>query len=167
MIFDRDPENWRELEQLVQQMFAEMGCTAEVGRTIETVRGEVNIDVYAEDPTGTPTHIYLCEYKHWGNAVAKTVVHAFRTVVADFGANRGYLISNAGFQSGAYDAAQKSNVELVTWEEMQALFLDRWISSMGETLADVAEELFPYIEPGNLKGPKMKWNAELHARRQD
>src|SRR6266851_2396647 len=119
MIFDREPEDWRELEAFVQQMFAEMGCTAEVRRTIETVRGEVNIDVYVEDPTGTPAHIYLCECKHWTKAVPKTVVHAFRTVVADFGANRGFLISNAGFQSGAYEAAQKSNVELVTWDELQ------------------------------------------------
>jgi hypothetical protein len=93
----------------------------EVNRTIKTVRGTVNVDVYAEDVTQTPSAVCLCECKHWSTAVSKDVVHAFRTVVSDFGASWGFLISSGGFQSGAIEAATYSNVRLQTWEEFEAL----------------------------------------------
>lgn len=55
------------------------------------------------------------------------IVHAFRTVVADTGANVGYMIGSSGFQSGAIEAARMANVRLVTWEEFQEEFLGQWI----------------------------------------
>src|SRR5437867_12838451 len=121
------PTDWRDLQRQVSLILTECGLKSETDKKIKTVRGEVNIDVYAEDPDSHPPTTYLCECKHWQSAVPKTIVHAFRTVINDYGPNWGFIISSAGFQSGAYQAAASSNVRLLTWEAFQDLFMERWI----------------------------------------
>jgi hypothetical protein len=37
----------------------------------------------------------LCECKYWRSAVPQAVIHGFRTVVGDIGANKGYAIAVA------------------------------------------------------------------------
>ncbi len=76
----------------------------------------------------------------------KTVVHAFRTVVTDDGANIGFMISRSGFQKGAYEAAEKSNVHLVDWYEFQALFLERWKEGRYAGLRPLFEEHFDFYD---------------------
>jgi restriction system protein len=76
------------------------------------------------------------------------VIHAFRTVVADSGANLGYIVSSGGFQSGAFTTAELSNVRLVTWEEFQKEFTESWFEHY--LLPFVAHRLAPlltYTEP--------------------
>jgi restriction system protein len=82
--------------------------------------------------------------------VPQTVTHAFRTVVAEAGAHVGYLISSAGFQSGAIDAAQSTNLKLVTWEQFQDELEPQWIQShLLPTVTKELDPLFSYIEPIN------------------
>jgi len=146
------PNDWRDLQNQVGLILQECGLNCEIEKEIQTVRGAVNIDVYAEDTTNQPTTIYLCECKYWQSAIPKTVIHAFRTVVSDFGANWGFIISSAGFQSGAFDAAANSNVRLLTWSEFQDLFENRWIEQyMMPHLQHVVEPLVDYTEPINSR----------------
>lgn len=152
MINPRLPNNWRDLQDQVAQILQECGFETEVEKRINTVRGTVDIDVFAEDLSQKPSVIYLCECKHWQSTVPKSVVHAFRTVVSDFGANWGFIISSAGFQSGAYNAAEHSNVRLLTWEEFQELFVDRWFERyMAPRLVEEADPLVEYTEPINSR----------------
>lgn len=123
------PRDWKDLQQQVAEILKECGLETYLERTISTVRGTVEIDVYAEDKDQKPVATYLCECKHWKSSVPKTIVHSFRTVVSDYGANFGFIISSKRFQSGAYEAARKSNVKLLTWIEFQELFVERWIST--------------------------------------
>lgn len=146
MIFQGEPADWRDLETKVAQIFAECGCEAERGRTIQTVRGEVDVDVVVYDRTRQPELLILCECKQWGQRVPRAVVHGFRTVVADAGAHLGYLISNSGFQAGAFGAAGQANVRLVTWTEFQAELYERWLSAMRRRLQPVADEVFDYMD---------------------
>ncbi len=113
------PADWHDLQVQVNKILNECGLTSEIDKKITTVRGPVKVDVYAEDSFNRPPTTYLCECKHWKSSIPKTVVHAFRTVVTDFGANWGFIISSVGFQSGAQTAASKSNVKLLTWIEFQ------------------------------------------------
>lgn len=102
---------------------------AEVEKTIQTVRGTVNVDVYAFDAKQSPLPIYLCECKYWSDPVSKDVVHSFRTVLTDFGASCGFLISKSGFQSGAIDAAEHANVRLMNWSDFESVWTSRWIEN--------------------------------------
>lgn len=146
------PSSWRDLQQQVANILRECGLEVAVEKDVQTTRDTVNIDVYAEDPEQKPESICLCECKHWKSAVPKTVVHAFRTVVGDYGANWGFIISSAGFQSGAFEAAANTNVRLLNWEEFQALFVDRWMEKhMPPRLRAEAEPLVNYTEPVNSR----------------
>lgn len=108
LIFAENPEGWRDLQRKVAQIFRESGCEAEIEYDVETVRGTVNVDVWASDREVSPPLLYLAECKYWRRAVPKTVVHAFRTVVHDSGAHVGYVISSSGFQLGAFAAEENS-----------------------------------------------------------
>ena len=96
MINRSDPNDWRDLQTQTNQILRECGFESEVEKNVETVRGTVNIDVYARDSSRIPSLVYLCECKYWRSAVPQTVIHAFRTIVADYGANWGFIISTVG-----------------------------------------------------------------------
>jgi len=160
MIIEREPQDWRDLQNLVAKIFDELGCSAEIDKTINTVRGTVAVDVFVKDPSHTPPLVFLCECKYWSSSIPKTVVHAFRTVVGDFGANRGYLISKLGFQSGAIEAAHNSSVELMTWAEFQNVFYDRWIQAMTERLYESADAIFEYMDVLADRMNAVKWTEE-------
>jgi restriction system protein len=106
-----------------------------------------------------PPLVCLCECKHWASPVSKDVVHSFRTVVADFGASRGFLISSGGFQKGAYEAAEFSNVRLMKWDEFEVAWMKRWIDKyLRPTLYEAQERLTDYTEP--LLGRRLTARAD-------
>jgi len=144
-IFDREPGDWRELQAMTGQLFTEIGCEVKVGKRLEIVRGTKEIDVYARDNHATPPAVYLSECKFWKRPVPQEIVHAFRTVVSDAGAHRGFIISNAGFQQGAFEAARNTNTDLVTFTQLQEMFFDRWRVAMGETIYAVCGSTFPLL----------------------
>jgi hypothetical protein len=146
MIFGDAPEDWQELEDRVQQVLAECGCQAERGKSVALPRGSVDVDVYALDTTRQPNLIVVCECKQWGTPVPKTVVHAFRTIMDEIGAHVGFIISAKGFQAGALEAARNTNIELLSWEEFQTRFFDRWFDAMRVKLAAVADKVFDYAD---------------------
>jgi len=56
-------KDWRDLQQRVDVILRECGLKSEVGRKLTLTRGTAEIDVYATDPTATPTTTYICECK--------------------------------------------------------------------------------------------------------
>ena len=141
-----EPSTWKELQDLVCKYLNEAGYEAVSPKTIETVRGEVEVDVYA-----TAKHelirSFICECKHWKSAVPKEKVHAFRTVVQDSGATLGILISKGGFQSGAVEAARCSNVLLKDWDGFLAMIADQWLFQRLLRLKQTCGPLAFYTSP--------------------
>jgi hypothetical protein len=143
------PGRWQDLEAQVAQILKECGYDVEVQKNVQLARGDVNIDVWADDHS-SPQNIIAVECKHWATPATKNVVHGFRTVVGDSGANTGLIVSSAGFQQGAVEAAAYSNVRLLNWFEFQGMFAGRWFRQyMSSTLADQTEALREYTEPVN------------------
>ena len=163
-IFDHEPRGWEELQNLAAQLFSEVGCDAKVSQRVKLVRGEKEIDVLVRDPQTVPPSVYLCECKYWSKPIPQEIIHSFRTVLADFGAHRGFIISRVGFQSGAKEAVKNTNLDLLTFEELQSLFFARWRVAMGKRYMPYADRLFPYWDyPGKM--PKIKWEKK-HVERQ-
>lgn len=54
MIFDREPTDWSDLQNLVAQMFREAGCEVAIGQEVALVRGKKAIDVLVRDQQTTP-----------------------------------------------------------------------------------------------------------------
>lgn len=151
MLIEKDPgTDWRELQQRVAAILQESGFIVEIARSLKTARGTVEIDVYATDPKTTPTAIYLCECKRWGCNVPQAEVQTFRTIMEDSGAHFGLFISARGFQKGAYNVIQHTNIQLLTWTQFQEIFLERWCKRYWiPTFRSVAHSLIDYIEPIN------------------
>lgn len=148
MITEKVPESWQELQEWTAQILRECGWAAETGVTVQTVRGSVEIDVLAIESVQGREYKTLIECKNWKRRVSKNVVHGFRTVVADTGANSGYIVSKAGFQSGAYEAAANTNVKLMSWHEFQEVFEDQWYwTHFVNQVNEVLDPLCSYLEP--------------------
>ncbi len=148
-MIEKEPgTDWRELQQRVAAILRESGLIAEVGRRLRLARGAVEIDVYATDPTMTPPAVYLCECKRWRTRVPQAEVQAFRTIVSDAGAHFGLFVSAAGFQAGAFEVVEHTNVHLLGWQEFQVLFLERWCSTYWvPTLRTRGDRLAGYVDP--------------------
>ncbi len=155
--FDSEPTDWRDLQDRVGQLFEELGCEVRVSETVALVRGKKEIDVLATDFGVVPASTYAIECKNWSTRVPQEVAHSFRTVVADLGAHHGFIVSKAGFQSGAYDAVENTNVMLLTFTELQKLFVDRWLASIAKRHMPLADALFPYWDPSGGKRPPLSW----------
>lgn len=136
-----EPKSWNDLQNIVCEILIECGYNSSVEKSIKTVRGDVEIDVFSEKEIGFKT-IILCECKYWKSKVTQTVVHSFRTVVNDSGASYGIIISKSGFQKGAYFAALNSNISLFSFEEFQEKFLKDWFQSVIERNYKIGREIF-------------------------
>jgi restriction system protein len=148
MITSKSPDTWQELQSEVGRLLEECGFKVEVEKKIATARGTVEVDVYAEEWIRGRTYSTVCECKRWKANVSQDIVHAFRTVMSDFGANIGYIVSIAGFQEGAYKAIEHTNVRLVTWIELQAQFEASWLEEyFSPTITERLDPLLSYTEP--------------------
>jgi len=142
------PDNWQQLQIEVGRILEECGFRVEVEKKVQTVRGQVELDIYAEERVDDRKYSIICECKYWKSRVPQTVIHGFRTVMADIGANVGYVVSLAGFQEGAFKTSEMTNVELVTWEEFQAAFEKTWFGKyLSPLIAERLDPLLTYAEP--------------------
>jgi hypothetical protein len=144
MIFDTEPKNWKELQSFVGQMFSECGFETEVSKIVNLVRGKKEIDVYTQDSTSEYKPIILVECKFWNKPINQETIHSFRTVVGDFGANLGFIVSKKGFQSGSYDAVKNTNIRLVTLKELETEYYFKWKQNLTKFYMPHADKLFPY-----------------------
>jgi len=145
------PGRWQDLEARVAQILSECGYDVEVQKNVPLARGDVNIDVWADDHS-SPQNIIAVECKDWARPATKNVVHAFQRVVGDSGANTGLIVSSAGFQKGAVEAAAYSNVRLLDWTQFQTMFAVRWFRQyMAPTIAEQTDALHDYTESINSR----------------
>lgn len=148
MITEKYPQTWQELQEWCAQILRESGWEAETEVTVGLVRGQAEIDVLAVETVRGREYKTLVECKNWASKVPQHVVHSFRTVVADVGANAGYIVSKAGFQAGAYKAAEHTNVKLLTWHEFQEIFEQQWYwEFLTKYVVENLEPLGGYLEP--------------------
>jgi restriction system protein len=152
VVIQPPPTDWRDLQHAAAQILVESGVSATTDQVANTARGRINIDVLAWDEAATPPQQYFLECKYWRRGVSKNVVHAFRTVVGDSGANWGAIVALNGFQKGATDAARYTNIRLLAWPEFQALFAPRWFERyFVRALSTAAGPLIEYTEPINSR----------------
>jgi len=126
MIDDPFPEDWRELQAGVCRLFSEIGLTAEVEATLKTPRGTVTVDVFAVDNKSVDKIQYIVECKNWNTTIPQAVVHAFTTVMHETGANLGFIVSKHGLQSGATMYTDNTNIQGLTYQQLQERYFNVW-----------------------------------------
>jgi len=157
MITNTSPDNWKDLQNEVGEILSQCGFTVEVEKKVTTARGEAELDVYAEEIIKGRKYTIICECKFWKSKIPQSIIHGFRTILSDTGANKGYIICLKGFQSGSVKAANFTNLDLVTWEEFQSAFCNSWIENY--FIPTITEELDPLL--GYTEPLVQKWMCEV------
>jgi restriction system protein len=109
--------NWKDYQEEVAEFFRSLGLEAETDITIQGVRTKHDIDVLVKSHHAGFDITWLVECKHWKSKVSKLHVLGLREIVNDTGADRGILLAENGFQSGAIEAAALTNVHVLSLVE--------------------------------------------------
>jgi restriction system protein len=97
--------------------------------------------------------VWIVECKHWAKKVTKLHVLALRQIVTDVGADRGILLSEKGFQSGAVEAATLTNVRVTSLAELRG-------TASADIMAMRLRELYDRVESCR----KRYWNIPKYVR---
>ncbi|KVV03109.1 MULTISPECIES: restriction endonuclease [unclassified Pseudomonas] len=111
--------NWYQFQEDICSYFRSIGASAETNATVQGVRTSHDVDVLIKTKYLGEDLVWIVEAKQWKSRVNKLQVLALRTIAEDIGVDRAFIISEAGFQSGAYEAAENTNVKLKTYEELK------------------------------------------------
>lgn len=111
---------WKAYQEEAAEFFRSLHLEASTDFTLQGVRTTHDIDVFVKvDVAGFEVR-WLIECKHWKTPVTKLHVLALREIVADLGADRGILLCEVGFQSGAVEAASLTNVQVTSLAALAA-----------------------------------------------
>ncbi|MGO8675320.1 MAG: restriction endonuclease [Limisphaerales bacterium] len=134
--------DWEDLQDKVAQLFDELGCEVQTPFVVELAgRGRKAVDVFARDRRTSMERITLVECKWWNTEVPQDTVHAFHTIMQRSGANEGFVVSKVGFQAGAYEAAQHTNINLLTFGDLQHRFGNEWFLVQKATVSQLLQPL--------------------------
>jgi len=134
--------DWKDYQEEAADFFRGLGLDAKTDETMEGARTKHDIDVVVRSQHVGFDMLWLVECKHWKTKVSKIHVLGLRQIVAELGADRGILLCEVGFQSGAIEAANLTNVYPTSLADFQVISSDQ-INSMR------IRELFSRIESCN------------------
>src|SRR5688572_5826143 len=103
---------WKEYQEAAALYFRSLGLEAATDVAVRGVRTSHDIDVLVKSHHVGFDITWIVECKNWKTPISKLHVLALREIVSDLGADRGILLSESGFQSGAREAANLTNVQV-------------------------------------------------------
>ncbi|MGC1550956.1 MAG: restriction endonuclease [Rhodanobacter sp.] len=110
---------WKQYQEDVAELLRSLGFTATVEAKLSGARGVHKIDVHATQTAYGFPITWIVECKYWNKAVPKEKVLVLGQIAADIGADRGFLLSESGFQSGTVLASQNTNVTLTSLPDLR------------------------------------------------
>ncbi|MES5869071.1 restriction endonuclease [Bacillus cereus group sp. RP32] len=109
--------DWKGYQEEVAKLFRSLGCKAEIEKSIKGARAEHEVDVWVNFKKYGLDNNWIVECKFWNSRVPKEKVQALKSIVEDIGADKGIIITEVGFQSGAIASSGYTNIELMTFEQ--------------------------------------------------
>ena len=113
-----EPE-WFSFQEEIAAYFRSLGTKADTNQSLQGARTKHAVDVFVSNKFLSTDLSWIIEAKKWASKVPKEKVLALRTIVDDLGADKGLIISEIGFQKGAYEAAENTNILLYTMTEFK------------------------------------------------
>ena len=132
-------EPWRAYQEEAAAYFRSVGLSAETDVSLIGVRTRHSVDVAVRFRSAGMEHLWVVECKHHARRVSKDRVLALRAIVDDLGADRGVLLAENGFQSGAEEAATSTNVLVTSLDKLRAASVDEILQLELRQLADRVE----------------------------
>jgi restriction system protein len=146
-------KSWQQYQDEAAKFFQDLGLEAVTDFTVQGVRTTHDVDVFVRSHHVGFDVVWIVECKHWATPVTKLHVLALREIVADLGADRGILLSESGFQSGAIEAANLTNVHVTSLVDLRG-------TASAEITAMRLKEIFDRIEACRER----YWNIPKEAR---
>ncbi|EJL6315098.1 restriction endonuclease [Vibrio cholerae] len=128
-------DNWKDYQEEAAEFFRSMGLDAKTDQRVNGVRTHHDIDVLVTSHHAGFDITWVVECKYWQKPVSKLHVLALREIVSDVGADRGILLSESGYQSGAIEAAKLTNVQVTSLADLN-------ISASSDILSMRIRELY-------------------------
>ena len=111
--------DWKDYQEKAANFFCSLGLEAETDVTIQGARTKHDVDVLVKSHHVGFDVTWIIECKHWKSKVSKLHVLALREIISDTGADRGILLAESGFQSGAIEAANLTNVHITSLADVE------------------------------------------------
>lgn len=112
-------KDWYKFQEEICDYFNSIGAESKTNITIKGVRTTHDIDILVQTKFLGEDLLWVIEAKKWKYKVSKLHVLGLRTIVDDIGADRGFIISELGFQKGAIEASKNTNIKLKTFDELK------------------------------------------------
>lgn len=116
--------NWFEFQEEICTYFKSLGFEAETNKTVIGVRTSHDIDIFVKTKFMGQNLTWIIEAKKWNSKINKLQPLGLRTIVDDIGADKGFIISEKGFQKGAIEACKNTNITLLTFEQLKNQTID-------------------------------------------
>ena len=113
-------KDWENYQEEVATFFRTLGLTAITNAKVEGTRGSHAVDVWVVSTRYGFQIRWIVECKLWQTAIPKEKVLALHQIAQDIGADRAFLLSESGFQSGAIRAVRQTNITLTSLEDLQS-----------------------------------------------
>ena len=111
--------DWKEYQEAAAEFFRSLGLEAQTDAPVQGVRTSHNVDVLVRSHHVGFDVMWIVECKHWNTKVPIAQEKAKRTNKTEAGADRGIILSESGFQRGAFAAAALTNVQLTSLAELR------------------------------------------------
>jgi hypothetical protein len=115
----RPDQDWKNYQIAVASVFRSLGWTASVDAKVAGVRATHIVDVFVEAEVLGHRRRPIVECKFRARPVPKADVLTLLQVMADVGADHGYLVSESGFQPGAVAASDMTNLTLCSITDLR------------------------------------------------
>jgi hypothetical protein len=124
--------NWREYQEQAASFFRQLGLKANIEHPLKGARGVHKIDVFVSGELYGIEFSWVVECKAWKQNIPKEKVLALQSIVQDVGADRGYLLSEKGFQSGAIQVSRNSNIILTSIDHLSEITKEARFQTIAE-----------------------------------
>lgn len=111
---------WKKYQEEAAGFFRSLGYVAEIEKKVKGVRGVHKVDVMVSGIIHGIEFSWVVECKNWKDNIPKEKVMALMSIVQDVGADKGFLLSEVGFQSGAIRASNNSNITLTSIADLSS-----------------------------------------------
>jgi restriction system protein len=131
---------WDDYQEEIATFFREIGFSAETNVALEGVRTSHDVDVVVRGNHLGFDLLWLIECKDWQRPVNKLHVLALRQIVTDVGGDKGFLVTEAGYQRGASEAAGLTNIQLTSLAELKTSSADAIGTAQLRSLEDRVDQ---------------------------
>jgi len=126
---------WKKYQEEAASLFQEMGFDTKIEEKISGVRAEHAIDVWVTGKIHNIPFNWVVECKHWKASIPKEKILTLLSIVQDVGADRGFILSENGFQPGAYNASFQTNISLSSLKELHNIVKESIIEDALQNLS--------------------------------